>query len=129
MYINYIKNKPPTNWIKIGEVGDLYIYPVKSCSVIKESSLEATDLGFRKGNIRDRMFMVVNLEGRLVSGRDYSKMIKIVPSFIGSSILVLSALDFSERVELDFQNLEGDIKRIRSNSFDFYNMKICRKRF
>ena len=58
------------------------------------------------------MFLVVNSEGRVVTGRDYPKLLKITPSVIGT-ILLLSAPDFSENVELDFQNLEGNTRKIR----------------
>lgn len=86
---------------------------------MKENSLEATDLGFRKGTMRDRMFMVIDSKGQFVTGRMYPKLLKITPSVIGS-MLLLSASDFPETVELDFQNLEGNNTRTRFDYCDLF---------
>lgn len=54
LWVKHRRNKLPTKWQKVGEISDLICFPIKSCAPIRETEMEATNLGLRKGLIRDR---------------------------------------------------------------------------
>lgn len=54
-YFQYRKNKIPTEWIKIGELDEICIYPIKSFKAIKIKSSECLTRGVSTaGFLRDR---------------------------------------------------------------------------
>lgn len=84
------KPRPPSNWIKVGEISDICVFPVKSMGCIRESAVECTMLGCKKGWLRDRTLMVTDVNGRFVTARKFPKMILVRPSIDGS-VLTLEA--------------------------------------
>lgn len=44
----------PTNWRAIGTLNDLMCFPIKSCGVVRENSMECTEIGLKAGCIFDR---------------------------------------------------------------------------
>ncbi|XP_044731243.1 mitochondrial amidoxime-reducing component 1-like [Chrysoperla carnea] len=86
LWVKHRRNKLPTKWQKVGEISDLICFPIKSCAPIRETEMEATNLGLKKGLIRDRVFMVVNLEGEFVTARQIPKMVLIQPEIVGNTL-------------------------------------------
>lgn len=77
-------------WRKVGEISDLFCYPIKSCGWIRISELDCALLGPQSDNIRDRTFMVVNAKNEFVTARRYPKMVLVTP-LIQGDIMTLSA--------------------------------------
>ncbi|XP_043286307.1 mitochondrial amidoxime reducing component 2-like [Venturia canescens] len=84
------KAGPPSKWRKVGEISDLMVFPVKSLGPIRENSLECTLLGLKSGWLRDRTLMVIDLDGKFKTARQYPRMVQISPSVAGS-VLTLRA--------------------------------------
>ncbi|KAG8035747.1 hypothetical protein G9C98_001403 [Cotesia typhae] len=84
------QRKLPTKWCKLGELSDILVYPVKSLGYIRETEVECTQLGCKKGWLRDRTLMVINLTDRFVTARKYPRMVLVTPTIEGS-ILTLRA--------------------------------------
>ncbi|XP_014297400.1 mitochondrial amidoxime-reducing component 1 [Microplitis demolitor] len=82
--------KLPNKWRKVGELSDIFVFPVKSFGYIKETEVECTQLGCKKGWLRDRTLMVTQLDGRFITARKYPQMVLVTPSIEGS-VLTLSA--------------------------------------
>ncbi|XP_011315393.1 mitochondrial amidoxime reducing component 2-like [Fopius arisanus] len=80
------RERPPTNWRKVGELSDMFVFPVKSLGAVKENAMECTQLGLKSGWLRDRILMVIDLDGRFVTGRQMPNMVQITPSVAGSSL-------------------------------------------
>lgn len=78
-------------WEKVGKVSHLYIYPVKSCSYIEVSQMEATLMGAKTDTVSDRVFMIVNENQELVTARSFPKLVLVKPSVADKDTLVLSA--------------------------------------
>ncbi|XP_062537481.1 mitochondrial amidoxime-reducing component 1-like [Armigeres subalbatus] len=76
-----IDNTPPKRWRRVGEINEIYVYPVKSCAPIRMSRVICSDLGPQRHMLRDRIFMVTNLEGKWVTARQKPKMVLIQPQF------------------------------------------------
>ncbi|XP_058814088.1 mitochondrial amidoxime-reducing component 1-like [Topomyia yanbarensis] len=76
-----IDNTPPKQWRKVGEINEIFVYPVKSCAPIKVSRIACSDIGPQRNLLRDRIFMVSNLDGKWVTARQKPKMVLIQPSF------------------------------------------------
>ncbi|XP_055298984.1 mitochondrial amidoxime-reducing component 1-like [Sitodiplosis mosellana] len=95
----YQRNAPesiPTKWKKVGQLSELYCYPVKSCGAIKRDSFDCHVLGLRCENLFDRCF-AVSLNNKQISGRTYPKMWLIQPRVEGNQ-LILSAPNQSDLV-------------------------------
>lgn len=76
-----IDNTPPKQWRRVGEVNEIFVYPIKSCGPIKVSRVGCSMLGPRKNLLRDRIFMVTNVDGKWVTARQKPKMVLVKPQF------------------------------------------------
>ena len=99
------KDRPPSEWRKVGELSDLFVYPVKSLGVVRVNSMECTKLGLKSGWLRDRTLMVIDLNGHFVTARQWPKMVQVIPSISGS-ILTLSAPGMMS-TSIDLSQLQG----------------------
>ncbi|KAK9508664.1 hypothetical protein O3M35_006170 [Rhynocoris fuscipes] len=89
--------KPPTEWKQVGQISGLRIYPLKSGRQVNLTKADTTEFGLkeicRKGTLplRDRVFVVYREENKkFVSGRDYSKMLKITVNSMGNDSVEFS---------------------------------------
>uniref|UniRef100_A0A1I7U1K5 MOSC domain-containing protein n=1 Tax=Caenorhabditis tropicalis TaxID=1561998 RepID=A0A1I7U1K5_9PELO len=65
-------------WIPIGTVKNLHIYPIKSCKPIDLFAFKCTKLGPVMGELEDRAFVLVDMEtGKFVTGRTQPKLVKM----------------------------------------------------
>ncbi|XP_071452361.1 mitochondrial amidoxime reducing component 2-like isoform X2 [Hetaerina americana] len=95
----------PSKWKRVGEIIDIYCFPVKSCGVIRLDAGQCTTLGLQSGMLRDRVFMVTDLKRNFVTGRAYPKMLQIRPS-VNEAILTLEAPGMLS-VSIDMKMLTG----------------------
>lgn len=91
------------SWVKIGEITELYCYPIKSCGPVRIQDIKCENLGFQKGLLRDRVFVVVDSEtGKFVTGRRYPDLVLVSPRVDGSKLILTApnmpefTLDISE---------------------------------
>ncbi|KAF7988343.1 hypothetical protein HCN44_000916 [Aphidius gifuensis] len=97
------KPKLPKTWRKVGELSDIFVFPVKSLGCVKENAIECTKLGLKLGWLRDRTLMVIDLDGNFVTGRQKPRMVQITPSIAGS-VLTLAAPGMMT-VSVDLSNI------------------------
>ncbi|KAJ6630522.1 Mitochondrial amidoxime-reducing component 1 [Pseudolycoriella hygida] len=70
-------------WIKVGQVKELYLYPLKSGrrKEVKECDFTEFGIAFREDDLftlRDRMFLVYNEEsGKFATGKNYPKLVLV----------------------------------------------------
>lgn len=82
----------PTKWLKVGEVKELVIYPVKSCKGTEVSSATVTQLGLKAGELlRDRIFMIINESGTYQVQMKHPKMTLIAIDFPDDEHVRISA--------------------------------------
>lgn len=74
------KERPPSQWRKVGELSDLVVYPVKSLGPVRMNKMECTKLGLKSGWLRDRTLMVIDLNGHFVTARQWPKMVLVSDS-------------------------------------------------
>lgn len=87
-----IDNTPPKQWRRVGEIHEIYVYPIKSCAPVRMSRVYCAELGPMRNLLRDRIFMVVNPDGKWVTARQKPKMVLIQPQFDdGYQTMTLSA--------------------------------------
>uniref|UniRef100_A0A336M721 CSON010423 protein n=1 Tax=Culicoides sonorensis TaxID=179676 RepID=A0A336M721_CULSO len=92
-YRNWKRNAIPNKWKLVGEISELFCFPIKSAGVIKLNEIQCTSIGAKDQFLRDRSFMVINSdEKRFVTARQHPMLVKITPQIIGSK-LTLSAPD------------------------------------
>lgn len=86
------KKRIPENWVEVGKLKDLYVYPIKSCAPVLLKEVESTDLGLKQGWLRDRVLMVVDDKKNFITARVYPDMLSVFPS-INGAILTLTHND------------------------------------
>ncbi|XP_067012648.1 mitochondrial amidoxime-reducing component 1 [Anabrus simplex] len=104
------KRRLPTKWRKVGELVDILCFPIKSCAVVKLQSAECEVLGLRDGYMRDRVFMVINQEGKFITSRQEPEMIRITPKIEGDK-LILAAPGMEQRITINMTSLPKFPKR------------------
>uniref|UniRef100_A0A182MZY0 MOSC domain-containing protein n=1 Tax=Anopheles dirus TaxID=7168 RepID=A0A182MZY0_9DIPT len=73
---------PPTEWRRVGEVSDLWIYPIKSCGAVRVRQFQCSPIGPQVGLLRDRIFMVVkSADGAFITGRSHPTLVLVQPAF------------------------------------------------
>jgi uncharacterized protein YcbX len=77
-------------WRKVGQLSELWCFPIKSCGAIALNEMDCGQIGPQLGNLRDRVFMVTHDNGEFITARTYPRMLLITPTFI-NDILTLSA--------------------------------------
>lgn len=81
------------------------VFPIKSLAPIRMTEMECTILGLKSGWLRDRTLLVIDLEGRFITGRQLPKMVNISPEFSGS-VLTLRAPGMMS-ISIDLAQLRG----------------------
>jgi len=71
------KPQPPSKWRKVGELSDMMVFPVKSLGAVRMTEMECTTLGLKSGWLRDRILLVIDLEGRFLTARQFPKMVNV----------------------------------------------------
>lgn len=102
------KARPPTLWRKVGEIAEIFVFPVKSLGPVRLDETECTIVGCKSGWLRDRSLLVVDDGGRFVTARKCPKMVQIIPSVSGS-ILSLSAPGM-KTISVDLSKVEKKMK-------------------
>ncbi len=88
----FIENRRRLKWIKVGEVGQIFIHPVKSCRGVEVQQAECSPLGLRKENLRDRILMIVDAEdpSKFITARDEPKLVLMEAKIDEKNVLKLS---------------------------------------
>ncbi|KAF3424996.1 hypothetical protein E2986_08704, partial [Frieseomelitta varia] len=93
-----INELPDPNWEKVGEIQELYMYPLKSGRGRSLRECDFTNWGISCGDpgkfkLRDRMFLVYNEEtGRFQTGRQYPTLILVSLSAVDETKVKLEAV-------------------------------------
>ncbi|XP_069340584.1 mitochondrial amidoxime-reducing component 1 [Eulemur rufifrons] len=76
---------------QVGTVGQLWIYPVKSCKGVSVRTAECTAMGLRSGHLRDRFWLVINQEGNMVTARQEPRLVLISLTCDGDTLALSAA--------------------------------------
>ncbi|CAH1779413.1 unnamed protein product [Owenia fusiformis] len=76
---NRIRNAPI-----VGTLAGIFIYPIKSCKGIKVEEAECTWEGLKCFEAKDRHWMIINNDNRMITARDEPTLLLINPSFHGN---------------------------------------------
>jgi hypothetical protein len=75
-------------WKVGGKVAKINIYPVKSLTGISVHNAVVEKHGLRHGAIMDRQFMIIDQNGKFVTGRQYSRLVMVKVKIEGKSIIL-----------------------------------------
>ncbi|XP_054836305.1 mitochondrial amidoxime reducing component 2-like [Eublepharis macularius] len=84
------RRRPGRRLVRVGTVSELFIYPVKSCRGVSVQRAEVTELGLRKGDLRDRCWTVIKEDGCILSAKQKPRLVLVSVSY-ESGYLTLSA--------------------------------------
>ncbi|KAF7987758.1 hypothetical protein HCN44_003621 [Aphidius gifuensis] len=114
----YIEELPEPRWIKVGEIKELFYYPLKSGRGKNLNNCEFTDFGIAvnddgKLTLKDRMFLVYNEEnGKFITGRNHPTLILVSLSAVDNKRVKLEAVGMQS---LTFELLPENSKNIDEN--------------
>lgn len=74
-----LRDAIPVEWKEVGKLVDLVCYPVKSCAAVRYPEFDCTELGLQKGMLRDRVFMVVDEQGKNITARQQPRLTQVFP--------------------------------------------------
>ncbi|XP_044285756.1 mitochondrial amidoxime reducing component 2-like isoform X1 [Varanus komodoensis] len=81
--------------VQVGTVADVVIYPVKSCRGVPVDRAEVTAMGLRSGDMRDRFWLVIKEDGRMVTARQEPRLV-LVSVYSENGHLILKAPEMKE---------------------------------
>ncbi|XP_045528447.1 mitochondrial amidoxime reducing component 2-like [Pieris brassicae] len=95
------KTKIPEQWIPVGTLKNLLVYPIKSCAPILLNTAECTSLGLKDNWLRDRFLMVTDSNYHFLTARKHPNLLLVYSSF-EKFILTLKHKDMEPlRINLD----------------------------
>lgn len=115
---------PLFRWTQVGEVSELYFFPIKSCGKMSTQEVECTNLGIKQEFLWDRTFMVIQESGnRFVTARQYPSLVKVMPSMEKEGVLRLSALNM-ENIEVNVKEVVAKKKTQRPEMWESIPMEV-----
>jgi len=79
----------PVEWMEVGHVEQLYIYPVKSLAPVPVSFFETGPWAAKSGSMVDRQFIVIDRKGKTAPAKKWPHMTLIEP-FVRGNLLELN---------------------------------------
>ncbi|CCD65259.1 MOSC domain-containing protein [Caenorhabditis elegans] len=70
-------SKPKAEWVPVGRIKSLHLYPIKSCKGKEVFQYRCTPFGPRLGEYLDRHFLVINSDGKFYTARTKPQMVLI----------------------------------------------------
>uniref|UniRef100_A0A8R1E273 MOSC domain-containing protein n=1 Tax=Caenorhabditis japonica TaxID=281687 RepID=A0A8R1E273_CAEJA len=104
-------------WIPIGVVKSLHIYPMKSCKSVDLFAFKCTKLGPVMGDMEDRAFLLVDGKtGKFITARQKPRLVH-VECHVEDGILTIAAPG-KQKVSVDLRKVVENGKLIRASLFD-----------
>lgn len=85
-YIYRQWSKRQKEFVQVGTVTKIYIYPVKSCRGIEATEADAFEIGVQYKDINDRHWIVADERGNMLTQRQVPKLAIVVPSIHGHEL-------------------------------------------
>uniref|UniRef100_A0A1I7TRB8 MOSC domain-containing protein n=1 Tax=Caenorhabditis tropicalis TaxID=1561998 RepID=A0A1I7TRB8_9PELO len=109
-------NSKSNEWVPIGVVKNLHIYPIKSCKPVDVFAFKCTKLGPIMGDLEDRAFMLVDGDtGRFVTARQKPKLVNL-ECFMENETLKVT-VPGKPSVHVDMKQVMANGKTIRAIMF------------
>ncbi|KAJ6644181.1 Mitochondrial amidoxime reducing component 2 [Pseudolycoriella hygida] len=104
-------------YVKVGKVSKLVVHPIKSCRGVEVDQVTITKTGVKYGTFRDRAWVVIDKDGKMVNLAKVPQLITIKTSFEDDRFLVLGN-KLSETIKIDVRiNVREDDKVIHTNVY------------
>ncbi|CCD66097.1 MOSC domain-containing protein [Caenorhabditis elegans] len=104
-------------WVPIGIVKGLHIYPIKSCKPVDVFAFKCTKLGPMMEELEDRVFVLVEEStGKFITARQKPKLVN-VESYMTDGILEIS-VPGHPKLSVDLKKVVENGRTIRATLFD-----------
>lgn len=87
-------------YVKVGTVRKLVVHPIKSCKGVEVDEVIITTTGVRYGQFRDRAWVAIDKDGKMLNLSKAPKLITIKTSFENDRFLVLENT-FGETIKIE----------------------------
>lgn len=102
------------DYVKVGKVGKLVVYPIKSCKGVEVDQVLVTNTGVQYGKFRDRAWVVIDKDETMLNLAKTPQLITIKTSFEGDRFLVLEN-KFGETIKIEVRtHINGEDRVIRT---------------
>lgn len=88
------------DYVKVGKVRKLVIHPIKSCKGVEVDQVTITGTGVKYGLFRDRAWVAIDNDGKMLNLMKAAHLITIKTSFEDGRFLVLEN-KFGERIKIE----------------------------
>ncbi|CAJ0928715.1 unnamed protein product, partial [Mesorhabditis belari] len=113
IYRYFTRTQPShlSDWVPVGRIKELYIYPLKSCRGKKVFSVFCDEMGVQHHENRDRMFLAVDQTGHFFTGRVKAQLL-LVDATVEDGKLYLSYKE--KKLEVDLNEVYQQRKVIQA---------------
>ncbi|EGT51090.1 hypothetical protein CAEBREN_19726 [Caenorhabditis brenneri] len=98
--------KPEAEWVPVGRIKSLHVYPIKSCKGKQVFQCRLTPLGPVFGEYLDRHFLVVNSDGKFYTARTKPQMV-LIETVIENGIVTVSYPD-KESAQFNIEDVRAN---------------------
>jgi len=106
----------PLHWQEVGQVDQLYVYPVKSFAPVAVPSFSTGASAARAQDMVDRQFIVVDRKGKQATGRRWPHMTLVKPEVLGQTLTL--AYPGMDSINVSLPETEGgDVKMVNVDVF------------
>lgn len=88
------------DYVKVGKVRRLVVHPIKSCKGVEVDQLTITRTGVKYGAFRDRAWVAIDKDGKMLNLMRIPQLITIKTSFEDDRFLVLEN-KFGETIKIE----------------------------
>jgi len=100
------------DYVNVGKVQKLVIHPIKSCKGVEVDQVTITKTGVKYGHFRDRAWVVIDKDGKMLNLVKALNLVTIKTSFEGDRFLVLEN-KFGETVKIEARTSFTEHDRIK----------------
>lgn len=88
------------DYVKVGKVQKLVVHPIKSCKGVEVDQLTITSTGVKYGAFRDRAWVAIDKDGKMLNLMRAPQLVMIKTSFEDDRFLVLEN-KFGETIKIE----------------------------
>lgn len=107
LYRIWKRDVMPKKWRRIGTLGQINIFPIKSCGRLKlerDADVACETLGLRIFNFMDRCMMLIDEQNKMITARIYPIMVLIEPKIESSGELLVTAPNMDTPLRIDVES-------------------------
>lgn len=104
-------------YVKVGKIRKLVIHPIKSCKGVEVDQVTITSTGVKYGPFRDRAWVAIDSDGKMLNLMKAPQLITIKTSFEDGRFLVLEN-KFGDKIHIEVRASVAENDKIVHTKYD-----------